>query len=55
MENKNLFNRRGLKSFRASFRNKSLSDKVAVEEMLNSKKTSWKNIQKTIQIWKLLC
>ncbi len=38
MKNKNLFNRKVLKSFRASLRNRSTSAEAALWEMLKSKK-----------------
>jgi len=37
MKNKNLFNRKGLKSFRSSLRNRSTSAEAALWEILKSK------------------
>jgi very-short-patch-repair endonuclease len=37
MENKNIFNRKGLKSFRTSLRNRSTSTEAALWEMIKSK------------------
>jgi very-short-patch-repair endonuclease len=50
MENKNLFNRNGLKSFRASLRNSSTSAEAALWEMLKSKKLDGRKFRRQYSI-----
>jgi very-short-patch-repair endonuclease len=50
MENKNLFNRKGLKSFRASLRNRSTSAEAALWELLKSKKLEGRKFRRQYSI-----
>jgi len=46
MKNKNLFNRKGLKSFRSSLRNSSTSAEAALWEILKSKNLEGRKFRK---------
>ncbi|OFX40350.1 MAG: hypothetical protein A2X03_06670 [Bacteroidetes bacterium GWA2_40_15] len=50
MQNKNLFNRKGLKSFRSSLRNKSTSAEAALLEMLKSRKPDGRKFRRQYSI-----
>jgi very-short-patch-repair endonuclease len=50
MNNKNLFNRKALKSFRASLRNRSTSAEVALWEILKSKKLDGRKFRRQYSI-----
>jgi very-short-patch-repair endonuclease len=50
MEDKNIFNRKDLKSFRASLRNRSTSAEAALWEMLKSKKLDGRKFRRQYSI-----
>jgi len=50
MKNKTLFNRKGLKSFRSSLRNRSTSSEVAFWEMLKSRKLDGRKFRRQYSI-----
>jgi len=50
MNNKNLFNRKGLKSFRSSLRNRSTSAEAALWEMLKSRKPDGRKFRRQCSI-----
>ncbi len=50
MNNKNLFNRKSLKSFRASLRNRSASAEATLWEMLKSKKLDGRKFRRQFSI-----
>ena len=50
MKNKNLFNRKGLKSFRSSLRNRSTSAEAALWEMLKSRKLEGRKFRRQYSI-----
>jgi hypothetical protein len=50
MNNRNLFNRKALKSFRASLRNRSTSAEAALWEMLKSKKLDGRKFRRQYSI-----
>jgi very-short-patch-repair endonuclease len=50
MNNKNLFNRKVLKSFRASLRNRSTSAEAALWEMIKSKKLDGRKFRRQYSI-----
>ena len=50
MNNKNLFNRKGLKSFRSSLRNRSTSAEAALWEMLKSRKLNGRKFRRQYSI-----
>jgi very-short-patch-repair endonuclease len=50
MKNENLFNRKGLKSFRSSLRNRSTSAEATLREMLKSKKPEGRKFRRQYSI-----